>query len=198
VKAPALDLILTLVMSCMAAWVLAADQTPDPPPDGRTIIELAATQPGGRVRFTEQRLNTLLSEPLVFEGYVAMTADGTLTRVVERPFEEKASIDGEQATLERDGKVRRVDLDRRGRGGVYLRTLYALLRGDADALENSFDLEVSGDRDNWQLTLTPAERALGRWLERIVVSGSGEVVERIRMERSNGAWQDMRLLRDPP
>jgi hypothetical protein len=187
-------LIVAMVMSGTAAGALAAAEAPD----ARTIIELTAARPGVKVRFTEERSNSLLSEPLKFEGYVAMTEDGTLTRVVEHPFEEKATIDGEQATLERDGRIRRVDLGRRARGAVYLRTLYALLRGDGDTLESSFDLKVSGDGDAWQLALTPTDRRLGRWLEHIVVSGSGDVVERIRMERSNGAWQDMRLLRDPP
>jgi hypothetical protein len=177
--------------------MLAAAARGAGPPEARSLIALAAAQPGERVRFTEERSNELLAEPLAFEGFVTMSEDGTLTRVVERPFQERASIDGDQATLERDGRVRRVDLGRRGRAGAYLRTLYALLKGDADVLEQQFELQVSGDAEDWQLTLTPAEDGLDRWLERIVVAGSGEVVERIRLERSNGAWQEMRLLRDP-
>ena len=173
----------------------AAGAAAAPAPDAAAIIEMAAARPGEQVPFTEERQNELLSEPLVFEGYVAMQDDGTLLRVVERPFQETATIDGEQATLTRDGRTRRVDLDRPGRGGAYLRTLYALLRGDAAALESSFDLEVSGERESWQLVLTPSQRALERWLERIVVSGSGDMVKIIRMEREGGAWQEMRLRR---
>lgn len=167
-------------------------------PDATTIVALAAARPGERVHFTEQRSNALLSEALVFEGYVAMAEDGTLERVIERPFQERATIDGDRATLSRDGRVRRVNLDRAGRGGAYLRTLYALLRGDEQALEANFDLVVTGDRDQWQLTLTPSGRALGRWLETIVVYGSGNEAQRIRMERGNGGWQEMRLERDQP
>lgn len=183
-----LTLITLLLLTCTAAAA--------PAPDPAAIVALAAAQPGERLRFTELRANELLAEPMTFEGYVTMTDDGTLVRVVERPFEEKATIDGERATLSRDGKVRRVDLDRRGRGGAYLRTLYALLRGDLAALEERFSLEVTGDAGEWRLILTPEERDVGRWLERVVVAGRGEVVERIRMERSNDAWQEMRLLRD--
>jgi len=180
----------------LALYVVASGSAAAPPPDAERIIRLAGAQPGERVPFTEERFNELLAAPMTFAGYVSMTDDGILLRVVEEPFEETATIDAEQATLTRDGVVRRVDLDRRGRGGAYLRTLYALLTGNARALEEQFALEVEGEREQWRLVLTPTRRALQRELARIVVSGSGDVVERIRMERSNGAWQDMRLERD--
>lgn len=167
-----------------------------PAPDAARIIELATAQPGRRVRFEERRLNAMLDEPMVFTGYVSMAEDGTLVRVVEQPFAEKATINGNQATLERDGQFRRVNLDRAGGAGAYLKMLYALLRGDLATLQRRFELAVSGDHEQWQLTLTPGERALQRRLERMVVSGSGEFVQGIRMERANGDWQEMRLLRE--
>lgn len=165
----------------------------DAAPSVAEVLDLLAAEPGQRRGFTEHRFNALLSEPLVLEGYVVVTAEGALERVVQQPFAETATIDGDRATLEQNGRVREVDLNRRGRGVAYLRTLYALLRGDHGALDDAFELTVSGDYDAWELLLRPDRPELERWLTRVRVSGSAEQVTRIRMERDDGAWQDMRL-----
>ncbi len=176
----------------------AASAAAAPPPDAAAIIALAAAEPGDRVAFTERRSNELLSEPMVLEGHVTLQDDGTLVRVVERPFEETATINGDQASISRDGRVRRIDLHRHRRAGAYLETLYALLRGDAAALKERFDMQVAGDRADWQLLLTPSDRTLSRQLARIVVVGSADRIRRVRMERKSGAWQEMQLEQDVP
>jgi hypothetical protein len=153
--------------------------------------------PGHQQPFTERRYNALLSEPMVLQGHLSVTEDGVLRRVVEQPFPEIATIDGNRATLERDGRTREVDLGRRGPDIAYLRALYALLRGETEALQAEFDLSVSGDYHAWELLLIPASADLKRWLVRIRVSGSAEQVTRIRMEREDGAWQDLQLRRSP-
>ncbi len=188
----------TAAIMALAAVLVGRAVAAEPPPDAAAIIRQAAARPGDRMHFTERRSNALLTQPMAFEGYVAMQGDGTLVRVVEKPFEETATIDGERATITRDGRTRSVELSRGGRGVAYLRTLYALLRGDAAALKERFQMNVSGDRERWQLTLVPSDRALARRLSRIVVAGSHDRVDSIRTEQRNGAWQDMRLERDRP
>lgn len=164
--------------------------------NAQALVALAAVAPGEAVRFVEHRSNKLLDEPLTFSGVVEMTADGALRRVVQAPFHETATIREDTATLERDGRTRRVKLDRHPRATAYLQSLRSLLRGDHDALARTFDMVATGDLEAWQLALTPLNGA-AHWLGHITISG-GERLERIRMERPDGSWQDMQLVHGTP
>lgn len=191
-------LCLALVLWLSAAGVAAAAPTAGGPPLIGDILARVAARPGERVHFVERRCNRLLSEPLVLRGYVSMDDLGTLTRVVEEPFQERATLDGETATLQRDDRERRVDLGRGGAAAAYLRALYALLRGDEAILREHFDLQVSGSAQDWLLQLVPTERRLQRRLDAMTVRGAGDTVAGIRMERADGAWQDMQFERRQP
>ncbi|MDZ7668568.1 MAG: LolA-related protein [Gammaproteobacteria bacterium] len=192
-----------LLLAAIGLWLTSAGSAEapaagGPPPAAEDVLARVAAQPGERVHFEERRFNELLSEPLVLQGYVSMDDQGTLTRVVEQPFQERATLDGDTATLQRDGRERRVSLDRGGAAAAYLRALYALLRGDEAILRERFEMQTSGTAQDWQLRLAPTERRLRRRLESITVRGAGETVAGIRMQRADGAWQDMRFEQRAP
>lgn len=128
---------------------------------------------------------------------MTLTGEGVLIREVEQPFAETARLDGDSASIERDGRQRRIALGG-GRRGVYLRTLYALLSGDVDALGQAFDPSMQGQRDAWTLTLTPRAAELARLLEPVTLSGADDHVTAIRVTRNDGAWQEFQLAGPAP
>jgi hypothetical protein len=150
-----------------------------------------------KVRFIERHGNALLAEPLRLEGFVTLTGDGALIRQVEQPFAEMARLDGASASIERNGRQRRISLGS-GRRGVYLRTLYALLSGDVDAVQQAFDPSLEGRREAWTLTLTPRAAELARLLKPVTLSGAGDRVTVIRITRNDGAWQEFQLAGPAP
>jgi hypothetical protein len=143
------------------------------------------------IEFVERRANRLLTEPLILNGHIIFTSDGTLVKEIGEPFAERIMISARQVELQRAGKVRRLSLDRRPDIKAFYVGMQALLAGDATALFESFEVVASEDEDEWRLDLTPKERKLSRFVARFVISGTAERVRTVRTEQPGGDWQEM-------
>ncbi|MDO9622531.1 MAG: outer membrane lipoprotein carrier protein LolA [Pseudomonas sp.] len=73
------------------------------------------------------------------------------------------------------------------------RLFLAVLRGDHAGLADDFELQLSGDAEAWQLSLTPRSRLLKQIFSAIHIQG-GALVERIELAETQG---DSTLLRLP-
>jgi hypothetical protein len=62
------------------------------------------------IPFVEKRQNQLLEEPLILHGEVLFAEDGTLSKRIERPVQERVTISGDSLELARNGRVRRETL----------------------------------------------------------------------------------------
>jgi hypothetical protein len=163
-----------------------------------TVLENTAVTPPARVRFREERHNSMLSQPLVLTGYLEYLDEGRLRKVVETPFSEAFLIDGDRIELSRDGQVRSVALGRSKALQSMLGGIEAILAGRTDELSAVFDYQLSGTATAWTLQLKPRSRRLAQQLNGLRVSGDELAVTSIRFELKDDEWHLLEILRDDP
>ena len=144
------------------------------------------------IPFIERRQSQLLEEPLVLYGEVLFTEDGTLSKRIERPFQERVTISAESMELERKGRVRRVSLDKRAGVKVFYAGMRALLDGDTDALFEQFDVSAAvGEGANWRIELIPKDTDLRTFVEQLIITGQGSQVLMVHTDQPGGDWQEI-------
>jgi len=82
-------------------------------------------------------------------------------------------------------------LPNKSAGAEQNRLFLAVLQGDSSGLQRDFDLQLKGDAQAWQLTLTPRSLLLQQVFKQINIDG-GELVQRIELLETQG---DSTLLR---
>jgi hypothetical protein len=143
-------------------------------PDAAALIASLARPTPSSVAFAEARFSSLLREPLIVTGELAYAGPGSLDRRVTAPYRETTIVRGESVRVEREGEdPRTFGLQRAPELRGFLRAFDALLSGDAESLERSFAVAVSGDDAAWQLELTPTDGRARRRLQSVVIHGSG-------------------------
>jgi len=173
-----------LALTSTCVWSLDLD----------TVFENTAVVPPARVRFREERHNSLLKEPLVLTGYLEYLEAGRLRKVVETPFEEAFLIDAEQIEIERNGETRKLPLNKNKVLRTMLGGIEAILTGRVDNLVSVFQYELSGTSNSWSLRLEPLSRSVSRHLTRLLVTGDNKSVTSIRFELSEGEWHLMEII----
>ncbi|MDH3510047.1 MAG: hypothetical protein OER85_04230 [Gammaproteobacteria bacterium] len=157
-----------------------------------TILGGIDTPRGEPIPFIEKRQSQLLEEPLVLYGNVLFTQEGTLSKRIERPFQERVTISANSMELERKGRVRRVSLDKRAGVKVFYAGMRALLERDTDALIELFDVSTFADEEaNWRIELVPKEAGLRTFVEQLIISGRGSHVLTVHTDQPGGDWQEM-------
>ena len=144
------------------------------------------------IPFVEKRQSQLLEEPLILFGEVLFTQDGTLSKRIEKPFQERVTISADSMEMERKGRVRRVSLDKRAGVKVFYAGMRALLNGDTDALFELFEVATTaGEDESWTIELVPKAADLRTFVEQLTISGQGGQVLTVHTNQPGGDWQEM-------
>ncbi|HUO81318.1 MAG TPA: LolA-related protein [Gammaproteobacteria bacterium] len=171
---------------CLAVWTVPAAAD-----DFESILEAIETPRDVPIPFVEKRGNALLAEPLVLTGEAEFGADGTLSKSIETPFRERVVITRDMLELTRDGRTRRLSLQRKDDVRQFYAALRALLEGDAQTLRELFTIETARNADCWRLVLVPAAEPLAAFVGRMVVSGRSSRVLEVRTEHAADDWQSL-------
>ena len=161
--------------------------------DLQSILVHARISPPGTVGFREERHNPMLSEPLVLTGTLEYVEPGVLRKSVKTPFQETYLVEPQQVTVERDQQV---EVLRAGQGrliAAFLGGIEALLAGDFDRLEESFEYCSGGTPEAWNLDLTPRSRRLGKHLKQLHVEGTSDAIQSIRIDLDDEEWHVMEI-----
>ncbi len=123
--------------------------------------------------FVEVRYSKLLDRPIVVTGQLEYLEDGTLVRSVSTPFSERTEIRGETVSVQREGKSpRRFSLKRAPELRSMLGGFAAVLGGGRGTLEKDFNIDVTGETEQWKLALTPKSAQAGKYVRDIVIQGT--------------------------
>lgn len=163
-----------------------------------TVLENTTVTPPARVRFREERHNSMLSQPLILTGYLEYLEKGRLRKVVETPFSESFLVDGDRIEFARDGQIRSVALGRSKALQSMLGGIEAILAGRTDELSAVFDYELSGTAAAWTLQLKPRSRRLSQQLNGLQVNGDELAVTSIRFNLKDDEWHLLEILKDDP
>lgn len=150
------------------------------------LARLARPAPSS-VAFTEIRFSNLLATPLIVSGDMGYSADGRLSRRVERPYREQVDIGRDRVEITReDQRPRRFSLKRAPELAALLATFRALLTGDRAGLDPSFATTLTETATHWQLVLTPRASSRNERLQDIVLSGHFDTPKCIWMTETSG------------
>lgn len=193
---------LVLAVGLWMGAVPAAPADDDPPADRdlSTLLGYFAASRGVEASFREEKTLPLLREPLVSEGLLYYAPPDRMVRFTVRPEATSLLVVGDRLRMQDGLGVEEIDLGAHPEARRFIDQLLLLFRGDRDALERNYDVQLEGDDDAWSLTLAPrglAPRQLIREirlrgsaakLDEMVVTGTeGEVTrttyERVRTDR---------------
>lgn len=122
------------------------------------------------------RFSSLLKQPVIVSGTLGYAGPATLDRHVTQPYREDTEIRGESVLVRREGEaVRSFALKRAPELQGLLTAFTALLAGDYAAVEHAFTITATGDRDGWQLALTPRDARLGKRVKQIRIEGRSDI-----------------------
>ncbi len=130
--------------------------------------------------FRQQQHLAMLSRPLVSTGSLLLIKGHGLQWQMKTPFTSDLKlIDG---TLYSNGQT-----DSLPGGEAFSRRLMMVLSGDFSALQSVFEIEVSGEPEQWTLALEPRNATLKKVLHGLSVSG-GRSPEQFRLDYPNGDY----------
>jgi hypothetical protein len=190
--APLLPLWLFLTLALPARGEepeIAVFQHPLGPPDlgrYREICGVLSARPLIRGNFTQKRTIGKLNRSLESAGVFIIAAERGMVWDTRRPFPSVMTL-GRDYLLQSGPGGERAKLDAGG-NETFLRfaeTISAVFSGDADKLLENFDNYFYESRGTWTLGLTPREKTLRGFAQRIVLEGD-EVIRRITLYEQNG------------
>jgi Outer membrane lipoprotein carrier protein LolA-like len=142
-------------------------------PDLDALLQHLARPAPATTPFVEVHFSPLLSRPLMVSGELEYAGPDSLARNVEKPYSEHTEIHGDTVSVTRgNGKPRTFSLQRAPELKTLLSSFSALLGGNRQQLEQSFNLTVSGDDAHWTLGLTPRDSHVSQRVTRITVNGA--------------------------
>lgn len=139
--------------------------------------------------FIQEKHLRALPQPLTSKGTFVLAKDYGLLWLLATPLKQDYRISN--AGIARRDPSGWQMLPNKSAGAEQNRLFLAVLQGDSSGLQRDFDLQLTGDAQAWQLTLTPRSLMLQQVFKQINING-GELVQRIELLETQG---DSTLLR---
>lgn len=146
---------------------------------------LAATR-SGHASFVETKSIAILEKPVESSGELFYTAPDRLEKRTLTPKLESMLLDKDKLIVEQRGKKRVLALQNYPEVAAFIDSIRGTLAGDRKALERTYQLNLDGDETNWNLTLLPIEDKLKKVVAKIMIAGSGNVLQTIDILQADG------------
>ncbi len=150
------------------------------------LMQLLAATPTAEVSFIEKKYSSLLSEPVVSSGKLRYQRPDIVEKNIELPRKEQYRFVGDELLLVRIGAEKRIRLSSQPLLLAFAASLRGVLGGDLALLRAHYQLSLMGDQPSWRLDLIPVDEGIGRYVERIVVSGHEGRIEQIEVREISG------------
>ena len=139
--------------------------------------------------FIQEKHLRALPQPLTSKGSFVLAKNHGLLWLLKSPLQQDYRITA-KGIARRDGSVWHM-LPGKSAGAEQNRLFLAVLQGDSSGLQRDFELSLSGDAQNWKLTLLPRSMLLKQVFNQINITGA-ELVQSIELLETQG---DSTLLR---
>ena len=103
--------------------------------------------------FVQEKHLRALPQPLVSKGEFVLARDHGLLWLLKTPLQQDYRLNA-KGIARRDGNGWQL-LPGKSAGAEQNRLFLAVLQGDSSGLQRDFDLQLQGEAEQWQLTLTP-------------------------------------------
>ena len=169
------------LLSLVGARVALADSL-----DIARLMQLLAATPAVEVSFVEKKYSSLLSEPVVSSGKLIYQRPDVVEKNIELPRKEHYRFAGDELLLVRSGAEKRIPLSSQPLLLAFAASLRGVLGGDLALLRTHYQLSLQGDQPSWRLEMTPVDEEIGRYVQRIVVTGRAGRIEQIEVRETSG------------
>lgn len=136
-------------------------------------------------RFSQTKVIQALKKPLRTSGRVVFAQGKGVLWLIEKPYQASYALTTETVAEISPNGTRK---ERNARDVPALahvgRVFQSIFQGDLHAMEEHFDVTVSGEPEHWRVGMKP-KQALSRFLSNISVQG-GLFLERIEIEEAQG------------
>jgi hypothetical protein len=141
-------------------------------------------------QFTQEKHLRALPQPLISKGSFVLAKNHGLLWLLKTPLQQDYRITAK-------GIARRDDngwqlLPNKSAGAEQNRLFLAVLQGDSSGLQRDFELALSGDAQQWKLTLTPRSLLLKQVFNQINIDG-GTLVQTIELLETQGDSTVLRM-----
>jgi hypothetical protein len=141
-------------------------------------------------QFVQEKHLRALPQPLISKGNFVLAKNHGLLWLLKTPLKQDYRISAK-------GIARRDDngwqlLPNKSAGAEQNRLFLAVLQGDSSGLQRDFELALSGDAQQWKLTLTPRSLLLKQVFSQINIDG-GALVQTIELLETQGDSTVLRM-----
>lgn len=173
-----------MISGILSALILFA-ASPNKPELGAWLEQLAEAAPT-ELSFVESRNSGLLIEALEVRGRLARDGD-RLIRTTTEPRRETQTLSERAVELRNDqGHRQRFAIRRAPELGALREALLAILDGDAERLEQHFEIHLRLDEERWALELDPRAEELTERVNRLIISGVETRIDWLELHLSDG------------
>jgi outer membrane lipoprotein-sorting protein len=154
--------------------------------DLAALATLLASRKSAEARFVEERFVAGLDQPLRSSGTLSFQAPGRFVRSTLEPRPEMMAVDGNDVTLQRGGRTRRMSLDAVPEATALVEAIRGTLTGDMAALRRHYQPRVEGSAARWRLLLVPNGQRLGTQVKQLELEGSGAELRHVEVLLTGG------------
>lgn len=154
------------------------------------LLDRIADQKQVKATFVEKKTIKGLQAPIESTGELFFSAPHLLKKVTLQPKPESVLFEGNQITLERNGRARTISVKDVPELAIHLEGIRALLLGDKVTLEKFYKTQLTGHFGDWKLRLTPLE---GGALKHLQFSGRKVLVDVVEVQLQDGDTSVMRV-----
>ncbi|ALI06974.1 MULTISPECIES: outer membrane lipoprotein carrier protein LolA [Pseudomonas] len=141
-------------------------------------------------QFIQEKHLRALPQPLTSKGRFVLAKNHGLLWLLQTPLQQDYRITA-HGIARRDGNAWQM-LPNKSAGAEQNRLFLAVLQGDSSGLQRDFELSLSGEPQQWKLTLTPRSVLLKQVFNQINIDG-GELVQRIELLETQGDSTVLRM-----
>ena len=150
------------------------------------LLRLLAGRRHDHVTFTEVQQLAILDRPLRSSGELLYDAPDRLEKRTLEPHREDLLLEHGTLSVERDHRRRSVSLHDFPQAVPFIESLRATLAGDRASLERYFTVHFSGRLERWTLELVPADAAVKRSVQHILITGESDRIRAVQIRQSDG------------
>lgn len=181
---------MNLFCKCLGAMALLTVSTLASAFDLQQLSEQLAKPDVIHGQFVQEKHLRALPQPLISKGNFVLAKNHGLLWLLKTPLQQDYRITA-NGIARRDGNVWQL-LPNKSAGAEQNRLFLAVLQGDSSGLQRDFELALSGDAQQWKLTLTPRSVLLKQVFNQINIDG-GELVQTIELLETQGDSTVLRM-----
>ena len=141
---------------------------------------------GLSAEFTERKELALLSAPLESRGSLYFVPPDRFARFTVQPEFTALVIDGDRVRFREGAEADEIDLSANPMTRAFVDNFVVLWSGDRERLERLYAATLRVEGGGWELSLAPRDAPLDRFIEAVVLRGSGNALEQMVVRDRDG------------